>query len=142
MSTVCFTIPGKPVAKGRPRAAVVKGMARIYTPKKTADYEAAARWAASVGMRGHDLFTGPVTVRFRFYFPIAKSWPKHRREEASAGRLPHTGKPDVDNCAKVLDAMNGIVFADDSQVVRVEAEKLYGDEPRTEVEVLDWQRSA
>lgn len=46
------------------------------------------------------------------------------RVKASAARVPHQ---DVDNLAKgVLDACNGVVWEDDSAVVRLVAEKGYG----------------
>ena len=42
-----FTVPGQPVAKGRPKFTMQGGFARAYTPKKTADYEALAKLADS-----------------------------------------------------------------------------------------------
>lgn len=42
-----FTVPGRPHGKGRPRATVVNGHARLYTPDTTAAYEAAVREAGS-----------------------------------------------------------------------------------------------
>ena len=43
-------------------------------------------------------------------------------------------KPDIDNVMKiVLDALNGVAYKDDSRVVRVEAQKIYGDIPRLEI---------
>ena len=44
--TVEFFVPGQPVGKGRPRATVRAGRARLYTPARTADAEARAdvRW--------------------------------------------------------------------------------------------------
>lgn len=39
MERVIFEVPGKPQGKGRPRASVVGGHARMYTPAGTASYE-------------------------------------------------------------------------------------------------------
>ena len=39
-----------------------------------------------------------------------------------------TSKPDADNYAKlILDALNGVLWRDDAQVVRLFAEKVYCD---------------
>ena len=44
----------------------------------------------------------------------------------TGGKLLPTKKPDVDNVAKsVLDALNGVAWLDDSQVVRLEISKSY-----------------
>ena len=55
--------------------------------------------------------------------------------------LPHTKKPDIDNLIKfVLDALQGQngYFLDDSQVIRVYAEKIYTDDyPHTEIMILE-----
>ena len=49
-------------------------------------------------------------------------------------------KPDIDNLIKfVLDALQGQegYIVDDSQVVRIYAEKLYSDKPRTEIMMVE-----
>lgn len=49
-----------------------------------------------------------------------------------AGLMPCTKKPDVDNLIKfVFDALNGILWADDSQIIRVTASKSYSNTPCT-----------
>ena len=46
-------------------------------------------------------------------------------------------KPDVDKlCRAVLDSLTGVAYEDDSQVVALTAQKLYGLPERTEVAVL------
>jgi Holliday junction resolvase RusA-like endonuclease len=51
----------------------------------------------------------------------------------------HTVKPDVDNCVKGLkDGMKGIIYRDDSQVVKLIAEKKYTTQaPFTSVAVRE-----
>ena len=55
--------------------------------------------------------------------------------------IPMTKKPDIDNLIKfVLDALQGQngFFLDDSQVVRLYAEKIYtDDDPHTEIIILE-----
>jgi len=39
--------------------------------------------------------------------------------------------PDTDNIIKIVaDALNGVAYRDDAQIVRVEASKFYGEKPR------------
>jgi Holliday junction resolvase RusA-like endonuclease len=47
-------------------------------------------------------------------------------------------KPDLDNVAKaVLDAINGIVYVDDAQVINLVATKRYATDPRVEVYLFE-----
>jgi len=47
-------------------------------------------------------------------------------------------KPDCDNIAKIIcDALNGIVYHDDSQVVDLEIRKYYSDEPKVKIR-MEW----
>ena len=51
-----------------------------------------------------------------------------------SGKIRPTKKPDCDNCIKsITDALNGIAYIDDSQIVSIECEKWYSDRPRAEV---------
>jgi Holliday junction resolvase RusA-like endonuclease len=63
---------------------------------------------------------------------------KKKQQSMLHGGIRPTKKPDCDNIAKaVLDALNGIAYYDDSQVVTVTVEKLYSDTPRVEVEITE-----
>lgn len=48
-----FFVPGQPVGKGRPRATVRAGRARLYTPARTADAEARADAIATLFRLDH-----------------------------------------------------------------------------------------
>lgn len=137
-----FTVPGEPVAKGRPRAAVVSGKARMYTPAKTQGYEAQVKWFATQAMKSVDsamsmvLAKHPVSLTVRAVFGIPKSWTKRRI--AACLETPEfcVKRPDSDNVIKIIgDALNGIVWVDDSQVARIAFEKVYGSRPCVEVTV-------
>ena len=55
-----------------------------------------------------------------------------------SGRIRPTQKPDADNIAKsVLDALNGLAYADDKQVVTLEVDKHYGEEPCVHVKLIE-----
>ena len=130
-----FTIPGNPVPKARPR---VTRSGHAYTPKKTADYENLVKAYAIKTMAEHGLKLTEEAIRLdvQAFFSIPVSWTKAKKEKALNGDLKHTSKIDVDNCIKaVQDAMNGIVYKDDSQIVLVAGSKEYAAEPRVEVTV-------
>lgn len=124
MNEFSFTVPGVPCGKGRPR--FVKATGRTYTPAKTVSYEASIAEAAADVMDGATPITAPVGVKVQAVFPIPASWPKKKKEAARW----HTSKPDGDNIAKAIgDALNGVVWKDDSQIARMAISKVYGDVP-------------
>lgn len=129
-----LTIPGEPVAKGRPRAALVAGRARIYTPKKTADEEARIADLASRQWDGPP-WSCPVQLIVMAYFPVRASWSK--RKQASAIGQPHVQTPDGDNIVKLIsDALNGVAYIDDAQVYDVRCSKWWAPLPRVEVVLI------
>lgn len=135
-----FFVPGKPVGKGRPRAARRGAGVVMFTPEKTADYEALVAAAASNAMRAEagPLFTGPLEAVLEMRIPIPVSWSKAHKAAALAGAELPTSKPDIDNVAKaILDACNGVVFRDDAQVVMLAATKAFSDEPGVRVVIRE-----
>lgn len=127
---VIFTVPGKPVGKGRPRAARRGKGITLYTPEKTATYESTIALVASQAMAGCPLITGPVGVVMRMTLPIPMSWSKRKKAHALDGIVMPTTKPDMDNVVKaIFDAINGVVWNDDVQVVDLHVIKRYGVTP-------------
>ena len=125
---ICFTVMGKPVGKGRPRFSNAGGFTRTYTPAKTVEFENLVR--LEYQMEGGTKMSGNIAVSISAYFPIPKSLSKKKRAELQDMSYPK--KPDVDNiCKVVLDALNGIAYDDDSQVVAATVRKFYSDQPRT-----------
>ena len=62
-----------------------------------------------------------------------------KREAAIAGDIPAVSKPDGDNFAKIVgDALNKIVWADDSQIVMWQIFKSYSATPGMRVSVWLW----
>lgn len=137
---VCFTVEGKAVGKGRPRVSTIAGRPRLYTPAKTVAWEQLVADAARTAMGSHEPVEGPVSVRIAIDVQIPVSWSKGRRTAAELQQV-RPGKPDLDNVAKaILDALNGICYVDDKQVVRLVALKRYAAAPMVEVfmhEVVD-----
>jgi Holliday junction resolvase RusA-like endonuclease len=138
MSAIDFTVPGQPVAKGRPKFSRQGGMVHVRTPEKTANYETLVKLAAGAAMGGNAPMQGPLSLMLRLYVQIPKSVTKRDRVAIAEGRFLPTKKPDVDNCLKAIaDAMNGIVYDDDAQLVTVMVVKQYSDTPRAEVGVIE-----
>ena len=136
--SVAFLVPGKPTGKGRPRAARRGKHITLYTPEKTAAYESTVALAASQAMNGQPLIAGPVDVIMHMVMPIPTSWSKRKQDEALAGTLMPTTKPDMDNVVKaVFDAVNGVVWNDDTQVVGLQVLKRYGATPCVRVIIGD-----
>ena len=137
-----FFVPGAPVGKGRPRAARRGAGVVMFTPGKTADYEALVAATAAAALAcdalAHQLLDGPLEAVLEMRFPVPASWSKARRARALAGAEWHTSKPDADNVAKaILDACNGVVFRDDAQVVMLVATKAFSDEPGVRVVIRE-----
>lgn len=138
-----FTIPGQPVAKGRPKFTVQGGFAKVYTPKKTADYEALVAGIARNAMAGRAPSAAPIEVMLELRMEIPVSWSKAKRLAASVGTVRATKKPDADNVLKgVKDACNGIVWVDDSQVVVITVRKLYHADPCVVIAVREVEGEA
>ena len=137
--SLTITIPGEPVAQGRPRAFRTKaGHLRTYDPTKSRNWKAEAR-AVMVAAKPDPaaiLFPdGPCTVDVLAVFTCPKSaYRKH-----PVPRQPHAKRPDADNVTKaVLDAGKGVLWRDDTQVARLVVEKwvgAQGEAPFVRVEV-------
>ena len=114
-----------PKGKGRPR---FTRTGRCYTPKSTSQAEDRVRWAGS--QLRENVITGPMGVLVVAVFPIPTSWSKKKRQEAEAGQLHPAVKPDFDNVAKLYcDALNGLMWEDDKQIVDGRCIKVYGQQP-------------
>lgn len=129
-------LAGPPMGKERVR--FVRATGRAFTPERTVNYEGRLALAAQQVMAGRPLLTGPVHVHMIAYVPIPESKSKRWKGEAIAGRERPTKKPDLDNLAKsAFDALNMVVWADDTQVVRATLEKWYSAQPGLEIRVSD-----
>lgn len=130
MTEVFILVPGEPVAKGRPRFAKRGNFVSTYTPEKTREYELKVSCEArrSMGMRAP--IVGPVELKIELSMGIPASWSKKKRLQATTGEIRPTSKPDWENVCKALcDALNGIAWMDDSQVVEATVSKRYTEEP-------------
>ena len=121
--TINITIPGEPKPQSRPRSRAVqkagKWIAMTYQPKgPDMDYRTRIAQMAASEMVGRQLFDGPLAMWVLLAVTKPKSKPKYKR-------CPDV-KPDIDNYIKAIcDALEGIVFRNDSQICQLIVKKLY-----------------
>jgi Holliday junction resolvase RusA-like endonuclease len=138
-----FTVAGTPVPKARPKARIMKTKAgaitaSVYTPGKTVSYENRIAAAAQATMNGSPPTQQPLDVQLTIQLLPPASWSQKRQRESVAGDIAATKKPDMDNIVKsALDAMNGIVYRDDAQIVRLLVIKVYSSEPALKISVRE-----
>ena len=105
----------------QPRPRVSRGHA--YEPKRITDYKNEIRNKARSKMKNKEALSGLVRVEITL----------HRDK-----RLGSRSYGDIDNHVKaVLDALNGICYRDDAQVVKLAAEKKDTKEEYVEIIVTD-----
>jgi Holliday junction resolvase RusA-like endonuclease len=135
---VMFTVEGTPVGKGRPKFARRGNFVSTYTPTKTRDYETLIAEAARQAMGSSEPLKTPVAAYIYITVPIPQSYSKKRSTACLDGLERPCKKPDADNILKAyFDAMNGIVYEDDSQIVNIYATKRYGAVGMVEVLVKE-----
>lgn len=142
-----------PLGKGRPRATVRGGHARMYTPSATAQWE----HFAALGLRIEyhlaskvipaSPMIGPLGCEIVAVFTRTAELLRHTKAHGfkyAEGRIAHPVKPDLDNVIKaVLDAAEKAqIFTDDKQISTITASKFYAalGEP-THVELRLWRVS-
>jgi Holliday junction resolvase RusA-like endonuclease len=128
-----IVLAGAPMGKERVR--FVKATGRTFTPERTVNYESRLAYAAQQAMGDRPLFDGPLSVEVVAYMPVAESKPRKWKAAALAGEIRPTKKPDLDNLAKILDALNLVVWGDDAQIVEMHIAKHYSEAPRMEIRV-------
>jgi Holliday junction resolvase RusA-like endonuclease len=134
---ITFTVHGEPTGKGRPKIVSRKNMPYpiAITPDKTRAAEQSFL-AQALPYKPAEPLQGPLCVVLTLHCGIPASWSRRKRVDAITRIISPTGKPDVDNVVKlVLDAMNGVFYLDDKQVVELHASKYYSDVPRIEVSI-------
>ena len=133
---ISFVVFGIAQPKGSTRAFLPKGWTR---PIVTSDNQKSKGWqqlvaeGASRALAGAgQLFHGPIKLDLEFHLPRPKSLPR-TRETAM------TKKPDCDKLARSsVDALTGVVFRDDAQVVDMHVTKRYaalGESPRAHITI-------
>lgn len=128
-----FTVFGVPTPKGSTRSFVITpkngGKPRAVTTNdnpKTKGWQQKIAQGAAVALQrsAHQRFEeGGILLEVWFYLPR----PKALLTKRLAGTRPwHTTKPDLDKLSRAAkDALTGVIWTDDSQVVDLVAHKRY-----------------
>ena len=137
MSAITFTVTGAAAPQGSKRH-VGRGV-MAESSKRLKPWRSDVRDAAFMAMDG-DPLAGPVAVAATFVYrrPAGHSLSDGISLSAAGKRAPYPpkgGRGDVDKLLRaVLDAMTGIVYADDGQVVVLRGLRAWG--PRDEAIVV------
>lgn len=126
---ITFTVEGKPQGKARARTFYNKKLGRMQsiTPEQTKSYEDLIRWSYTAA-GGKYLAEAVLQVDIQAFYPIPKAFSKAKTNDAVTRKFRPTTKPDCDNIIKVvLDALNGVAYYDDKQVICVSCNKYYGE---------------
>lgn len=129
-----FTVPGTPQGKARARTT----RNGTYTPEKTVLYENLIKIMYQQTSRNIFNNKEPLAVVIDAYFEPVKSISKKKRKQMLDGLIYPTKKPDSDNIGKVIcDALSGVAYGDDKQVVHLVVSKRYSETARVEVEIKE-----
>lgn len=124
-----IVVPGNPVPKKRPRTFTTKaGSVRTITPSRTKDAEKVVGDYAILTAGWKNPLEEPVAVYILFAIDDGHVW-----------------RADADNLEKlVLDALNGVCYKDDVQVVRAFKDKVRvpKGEARTEITIVPLSESS
>lgn len=122
-------VPGIPRPSGSKRAFIVAGRARIAPDNpEQRNWQRLVTECAVEAWGDRPVILGPVCLEATFWFPRPKS---HYRTSGFLKPAHYAGefcltKPDLDKLLRAVgDALSGIVWRDDSQVVQVRATKCY-----------------
>ena len=131
-----FTVAGKPAPQGSKSLGKSGGL--YESSKRLKPWRSAVKAAAlEAGVTPSD---GVVEVFVRFSFKRPKS---HYGAGRNAAKLKasaphdHTQTPDIDKLLRaVLDALTGVAYRDDRQVVGVNAFKCWADHDGAEIDLI------
>lgn len=122
---VTFSVRGIPQSQGSKRAFIPRGSKRAVVVENNAKLRP---WRADVVAAASAAYSaqpvaGPVALRCVFYFERPKS---HTRKQQAAPWKDT--KPDLSKLVRgVEDALKGLIWGDDAQVVQAVSEKRYAE---------------
>lgn len=135
--TINFTVYGEPTAQGRPKFARRGKFVTAYDPKKSREYKDTV-YSVALEHKPKELLEGALVMQVDIYRSIPKSFSKVKRTAIKDGILRPTTKPDCSNVVKgIEDALNGVIYKDDSQIVESVVKKFYSDTPRVAITIFE-----
>lgn len=132
-----ITIEGEPISKKRHRCKCVRGHGQAYDVQRD-EFSIVNSIIRHQALKMAYCFAPNsfLIVNFRFYLPISDRETNSKRMAKLWGFEKPNKKPDFDNLIKFYcDCANGVLWEDDMEIIKGSYEKLYSDEPRTEMEI-------
>lgn len=131
--TVDFFAPGAPASQGSKRH--IGNGRMIESSKLLGPWRERVAWFAVQAMKKRGApITGAVVMNLEFVMPRPKSAPKTRA-------MPAIKRPDIDKLSRaIFDALSGVCYVDDSQVVGLKASKriaLPGEYPGCHITITE-----
>lgn len=112
-------------------------------PKKKS-YQTEIEWRVKSQLpRDHEPWNGGIGIAIIYKLPILKSMPEWEKVEIveSDNNWAQATKPDKDNLDKpVQDAMEGLVYTNDSRIYHSTVEKVYSETPGIEIKVSFYRK--
>ncbi len=131
------TIPNAPISKPATSIGLINGRVRTWN-KSTKTKNELREWLQKNLTAGQKemIEKNPeveIHVIIKYWMPIPASTRRVERRLMEWGLVPHVSKPDNSNMGKFHeDAVNGILWPDDRQIVKLYQEKEYSRWPRVE----------
>lgn len=137
---VTFQFEKPPVPQGRPRVNCYTGNA--YDPLRSRIYKQQLGSHVRSIMRECDLKPFQKDIPLKMCLTVVKTpplnWSKKKKQDAYNHFIFPTNRPDLSNYLKgIEDALNGIVYEDDSAIVAENIYKVYGEYPCIRVMVYE-----
>lgn len=138
--TLKFVVPGKPIAKKRPRFFRRGKGVGTYNCQETE----VGRMLWEINRQlpaGWIPLKSPIQITTVFYMARPKSHygtGNNKTKLKESSQFQHTSKPDLDNLQKMIyDCFNQVVWVDDSLVCETHSRKEYSENPRTEIIITE-----
>ncbi len=129
-----FEILGPPRPKGRPKFFRKGNFVGTYTPTATREYEQNVLTQA-LPHKPVKPIEEAIRLTMIFHMPIPTSFSRKKKGLAINKFLRPTKRPDLDNLAKIKDALNKVFWTDDSVIVEEYLYKVYSETPKTEITI-------
>ena len=129
-----LSMPGEPMAKQR-----AKWMKYgTYTPEKTVSYETYIKQLFAIKYPDFTPLEGPLVMTIHAWVMIPKSTSEKKRKLMKEIGIRPVKRPDWDNIGKIAsDALEGLAYKNDAQIVTGIVYKLYSERPRLEI-TISW----
>ena len=129
-----FEVLGPPHPKGRPKFFRRGNYVGTYTPAATREAEQNILMQALPHKPARPIEEA-IKLTMIFYMPIPTSFSRKKRGLAINKFLRPTKRPDLDNLAKIKDALNKVFWTDDSVIVEEYLYKFYAETPKTKITI-------